>query len=109
MHARKSLIGLGLMAMSAGLSAQTLDNSKLPKLEDIKPVTGAVGYQPGVDPFIHSWSVSVGYRDSQSSDKTRVTEVKEDGYSLGVGFRLGESWFGRVGAELAEQEVKSEP
>ncbi|HEX4918983.1 MAG TPA: hypothetical protein VFV43_13855 [Limnobacter sp.] len=109
MHARKSLLGLGLLAVSTGLSAQTLNNSSLPKLEEIKPLEGVVGYRPGVDPLVHSWSLSVGYRDSQSSDKTRPTEVKEDGYSLGVGFKLGESWFGRVGAEFAEQDVKSQP
>lgn len=99
----------GLIVLSQGAIAQDLDNSKLPKVNEIKPIEEASAYQPGVDPFVHNWSVSVGYRNSETSDKTRPTVVKEDGYQLGVGFSLGEDWFGRLLAEFTEQKVDSQP
>jgi hypothetical protein len=105
-----SVIGsVGMIALSQGVWAQDLDNSKLPKLNEIKPIEVPGAYQPGVDPFVHDWSVSLGYRDAKTTDKTRPTVVKEDGYQLGVGFGLGENWFGRFLAEFSDQKVDSQP
>lgn len=109
MRFSKLIAGAGVFAALHGANAQNLDNSKLPKLNEIKPIAVPGTYEPGVDDFIHSWSVSIGYRDSQTSDKTRPTVIKEDGFQLGTGFRIGEDWFGRFTAEFADQAVDSQP
>ncbi|MEH6998654.1 MAG: hypothetical protein V7542_09650 [Limnobacter sp.] len=105
----KVIVGAGALVFLHAANSQDLDNSKLPKLNEIKPIEVPSEYEPGVDPLLHGWAVSLVYRDAETSDKTRPTVIKEDGYQLGVGFRIGEDWFGRLTAEFADQKVDSQP
>lgn len=107
-----SIIISAIILFCSGLPisyAQQPGAVQLPKLEDVQPVEVPGLGGPKGEGFFHSPFATLEYRVSDTSDRTRVTKVSEQGYGLAAGLHVGKRARFQLSTFFSEQDVDSQP
>lgn len=113
---RKTILiagALAPLALCGVASAETTGkNSRLPRLEDVKPLTGIGHGSRGPDAgFFHDFELStdvgVGWTRHKAGPPAQLRQ-KSVGTSLGISFRMGEMGFAQVTGNFSREMIKSQ-